>query len=1249
MSVSGSSFRPPSQRHPERNRWAIIVGITEYQDESLNLAYAHRDAEELYNLLLTPAGGAFEPDNICLLTNPVRFPAAKEATRDNILAALRSFLKKPAKEDLVLIYFACHGAPDPDRRNVVYLLGHDTDPADIAATAIPMSSIKIALSDNLHAERVVLIADTCHSAAVGGDHLTRGVGDAAIVNAYLDELGKSTKSFALLSSAETNESSLEAERWGGGHGVFTHFLLEGLRGKAQRNGVVPVGVLFEYVRREVIRETGERQHPVIGNNDFDRDLPLAIVGGLNAREDYRLGCCLNQLGWLLNEPERFEYAKERLQEALATAHRYREKMPEALFQLGLADASLGHHDAAAAAFRRGIEDDEAQSLPELHFHLGLSLARLGRNNRAINSLRQFLALRPASPDAQWIRLFIERIASLGQRSRQIRILLIGISEYADSKLTLKGPANDIRRWKSLLSDHYQIPSTCIETLQDRHADQEAIMKALARLASEANAGDQVLFYFSGHAHQGDEKEQYLIPYDYQQNHPGCISARQLHDFANAAADKQAQTTVIVDSHATAGFVVLANRDARYRLMLGTSPEMLAYESLDTDAQVVGQFTHALVTRLAEHEPTTPLARVLQGVTDALIQAPNVQEPIFIDVKENFSDPLLENADNLDEFLDAHAFSMRQSYADLDVREILDGFDRIRTGKVCSFPQLELSYGRALLEKKQFHRALEACLGVSVEHGSALPEADLYLSMAKLHTQDYRGARSSLQEYAGSDTAIKENLKVPLEIMQNLGNQCKHALVVGIDRYPAATNLRGACNDARLIEHLLVKKFRFAADNVTLLLDDEASRDAIERHLTRLLQRATDEPALFYFAGYGSHTTEGDPTLVPADHGLADHSVDITFSELAAKAKGTNLVTILDAGWQRGVQLPWGRAWGSRFLPRSSVRPFNRGLREATPDRGHAQDYRETDLSWGPQRDKVTSFIEGTRIGRVSIFHVSLQSLYGMPPGDGGETVVEAEFDTETGGCFMQAAMQALATEPPCIHGVLTHALVDSLGEAKLEELTYTRLLSDVERKLGQLTPFLLAENLQEMIFSSPQQEQGIHRQVYEQTRQEPIKEAVRLLGSLIERYDGKSSRANLNLGIALAALGEYALSQRAIDQSIEEDEEVNELPEARYYMGRILYERDDLPNESTRELERAVNELRCALKITPNHIPANYYFAQSLRALTERETLVEAEEAFRKYLDHGAPLGNRENILRLLETWSRRASATDEKTVPDNR
>src|SRR5919198_1189126 len=81
------------------NRWAIIIGISKYEHDILDLKYADRDAEQLYNLIRTPSGGGFETDHIVKLIN-------EKATTANITRALRSFLKKPAKDDLVLIYFA---------------------------------------------------------------------------------------------------------------------------------------------------------------------------------------------------------------------------------------------------------------------------------------------------------------------------------------------------------------------------------------------------------------------------------------------------------------------------------------------------------------------------------------------------------------------------------------------------------------------------------------------------------------------------------------------------------------------------------------------------------------------------------------------------------------------------------------------------------------------------------------------------------------------------------------------------------------------------------------------------------------------------------------------------------------------------------------------------------------------------------------------------------------------------------------
>ena len=83
-------------------KWAIIIGISKYKDSSLNLKYADRDAQDFYDILTQEKEGFFKKDNIVKLIN-------ENASRDNIYDVLREFLQKPGTDDLVLIYFACHG------------------------------------------------------------------------------------------------------------------------------------------------------------------------------------------------------------------------------------------------------------------------------------------------------------------------------------------------------------------------------------------------------------------------------------------------------------------------------------------------------------------------------------------------------------------------------------------------------------------------------------------------------------------------------------------------------------------------------------------------------------------------------------------------------------------------------------------------------------------------------------------------------------------------------------------------------------------------------------------------------------------------------------------------------------------------------------------------------------------------------------------------------------------------------------
>ncbi|HET8952218.1 MAG TPA: caspase family protein, partial [Solirubrobacteraceae bacterium] len=208
----------------EVDRWALLIGVSSYAHETLSLQFAARDAQKLRETLLEPTSGAFPDDHVHLLVD-------EDATLAGLNKALRTFLKRPAPEDLVVVFVACHGSRDRDRPDNLYLLPYDTDPADISGTALPMREVELALRETLLSTRVVVLVDACHSGGLGGQFAdVRAVhDDAADLNTYLSLLSSRREGgVSLMTSAMASESSLEGEQWGAGHGVFTHFLLEGL-------------------------------------------------------------------------------------------------------------------------------------------------------------------------------------------------------------------------------------------------------------------------------------------------------------------------------------------------------------------------------------------------------------------------------------------------------------------------------------------------------------------------------------------------------------------------------------------------------------------------------------------------------------------------------------------------------------------------------------------------------------------------------------------------------------------------------------------------------------------------------------------------------------------------------------------------------------------------------------------------------------------------------------------------------------
>jgi uncharacterized caspase-like protein len=124
-----------------------------------------------------------------------------------------------------------------------------------------------------------MLLDTCYSGTAGGrTFATASTRATGINDQFLERLTRS-RGRVIITASGPNEVALELPNLG--HGVFTYYVLEGLKGGADRDrdGIVTVSELYEYVESHVdraARRAGGRQRPLM-KGEIEGTLPLATT------------------------------------------------------------------------------------------------------------------------------------------------------------------------------------------------------------------------------------------------------------------------------------------------------------------------------------------------------------------------------------------------------------------------------------------------------------------------------------------------------------------------------------------------------------------------------------------------------------------------------------------------------------------------------------------------------------------------------------------------------------------------------------------------------------------------------------------------------------------------------------------------------------------------------------------------------------------------------------------------------------
>lgn len=236
---------------------AVVVGVSTYEnDEALELRYAVRDAQAFGEHLLATNGLHVPRANITFLMNG-------EATGEALRIALRQAAARAGSNDLFLFYFAGHGINDGNGR--LCLLPYDASIAtaeSMWSTGLTQSALLDAMSSARCQHRLVIL-DACQSGLLAS-------GNAGVDTRVLASAGEDLH---VLTATRPGEVALESARLGGGHGLFSHVLLNALAGAADgadgsaKDGSITLAEAYDHLRVRMPTLAAElgggAQHPVL--------------------------------------------------------------------------------------------------------------------------------------------------------------------------------------------------------------------------------------------------------------------------------------------------------------------------------------------------------------------------------------------------------------------------------------------------------------------------------------------------------------------------------------------------------------------------------------------------------------------------------------------------------------------------------------------------------------------------------------------------------------------------------------------------------------------------------------------------------------------------------------------------------------------------------------------------------------------------------------------------------------------------
>lgn len=234
---------PARADEPGGDRYALLIGVSKYDPKELRgLKYPESDVNALAKVLVD---AGYPADNVVRMTlesgaNAPRYlPDGKRIRQE-----LTQFLKAKTDKDVVIVAFAGHGVSfkdDPES----YFCPQDAKLSE-RETLLSLGEVYRQLA-GCEAGMKVLLVDACRNDPQSDASRDSG---PELKSVSMPQLPKPPGGVAAFFSCSAGEKAFEHDDIQ--HGVFFHFLIEGLRGAAVKEGnAVSLDDLRPYVKKRV--------------------------------------------------------------------------------------------------------------------------------------------------------------------------------------------------------------------------------------------------------------------------------------------------------------------------------------------------------------------------------------------------------------------------------------------------------------------------------------------------------------------------------------------------------------------------------------------------------------------------------------------------------------------------------------------------------------------------------------------------------------------------------------------------------------------------------------------------------------------------------------------------------------------------------------------------------------------------------------------------------------------------------------